>query len=118
MAISFVNNLYVQLKIFSATDTIHWSSVLTINGKKVASSETKDVINPATEEPFAAAPIATPQHLEDAVNAASRALPSWSATPVEKRQEMLSNLGDLVARHLQQFVELLNKEVGKPKAAA
>jgi acyl-CoA reductase-like NAD-dependent aldehyde dehydrogenase len=52
--------------------------------RKLLASETKDVINPATEEPFAAAPIATPQHLEDAVNAASRAFPSWSATPVEE----------------------------------
>jgi acyl-CoA reductase-like NAD-dependent aldehyde dehydrogenase len=99
-------------------DTSHCPSVLTIDGKKVASSETKDVINPATEEPFAAAPIATPQHLENAVDAASRAFPSWSATPIEKRQEMLSNLGGLVARHRQQFVELLSKEGGKPKAAA
>jgi acyl-CoA reductase-like NAD-dependent aldehyde dehydrogenase len=91
---------------------------LTIDGEKIASSETKIVINPATEEPLAAAPVATRQHLEDAVNAASRANHSWSAIPVKKRQEMLSNLGDLVAVHREQFTELLIKEVGKPKALA
>jgi acyl-CoA reductase-like NAD-dependent aldehyde dehydrogenase len=99
-------------------DLSHRYSVLTIDGKNVTSSETKNVINPATEEPVAAAPLATRKQLDDAVGAASRAFPAWSATPVEKRQEMLSNLGELVTMHLPQFAELLLKEAGKPRASA
>jgi acyl-CoA reductase-like NAD-dependent aldehyde dehydrogenase len=76
------------------------------------------VINPATEEPVAVVPLATKQQLDDAVDAASRAFPAWSATPVEKRQELLSKLGDLVEIHQAQFAELLVKEVGKPRVVA
>lgn len=100
------------------TELTNLNSVLTIDGQKVISNETKEVINPATEEVFAHVPLATKQHLDDAVSAASRAFPVWSATPVEKRQELLSQLGELVKLHEAEFAEILIKDVGKPKNQA
>lgn len=76
------------------------------------------MVNPTTEEPVAAVPISTRQQLDGAVDAACRAFPAWSATPIEKRQEMLSKLADLVTEHQSQFAELLVKEGGKVKAFA
>lgn len=76
------------------------------------------MINPATEEVFANVPLATKQHLDDAVQAASRAFPSWAATPVEKRQELLVKLGDRLSEHASEFAEILVKDVGKPRDQA
>lgn len=92
--------------------------VLTIDGKKVSSRETKDVINPATEEPVGAVPLTTREQLEEAVDGATRAFPVWSATPVEKRQEKLIELANMIGKHLPQLTQLLMKETGKPKLIA
>ena len=54
---------------------------LIIDGKKVATTETFPVINPATEEVAAQCPKATVEHVNLAVPPARRAFPAWSATP-------------------------------------
>ena len=49
-----------------------------INGQKVYSENTFSVVNPANEEVLAECPIATKEHLDQAVDAASKAFGSWS----------------------------------------
>ena len=62
-------------------------------------------------------PVATPAQLEDAILAAERAFPAWSATPWEERQAALSRLADLIDEHTEQVEYLLMKEIGKDRAA-
>ena len=62
-------------------------------------------------------PVATPAQLEDAILAAERAFPAWSATPWEERQAALSRLADLIDEHTEQVGYLLMKEIGKDRAA-
>jgi acyl-CoA reductase-like NAD-dependent aldehyde dehydrogenase len=91
---------------------------MTIDGKKVTTDTISESINPTTEEVLGKVPVATREHLNDAVDAAARAFPAWSATSPQKRHEILSKLSDLLAQHTEQFAELLVKEVGKPMAMA
>jgi acyl-CoA reductase-like NAD-dependent aldehyde dehydrogenase len=91
---------------------------LTINGQRVHSADTAQAINPATEEPICEYPLATREHLEEAVAAAKRAFPAWAATPLVERQQMVSKLGDLIEANQEAFIQLLITEQGKGRAAA
>ncbi|KAK0458971.1 aldehyde dehydrogenase family protein [Desarmillaria tabescens] len=89
-----------------------------INGIKVYSRETQDILNPTNEEILASVPIATQDQLNDAVGAASLAFPTWGALAVEERQNLVTQLGDLIKDNCDAFVELVIKEVGKSRALA
>ncbi|MDO9201899.1 MAG: aldehyde dehydrogenase family protein, partial [Hydrogenophaga sp.] len=91
---------------------------LTINGQRVHSADTAQAINPATEAPICEYPLATREHLEEAVAAAKRAFPAWAATPLVERQQMVSQLGDLIEANQEAFINLLITEQGKGRAAA
>ena len=91
---------------------------LTINGQRVHSADTAQAINPATEEPICDYPLATREHLEEAVAAAKRAFPAWAATPLVERQQLVSQLGDLIEANQEAFINLLITEQGKGRAAA
>ncbi|MDP2094438.1 MAG: aldehyde dehydrogenase family protein [Hydrogenophaga sp.] len=91
---------------------------LTINGQRVHSADTAQAINPATEAPICDYPLATREHLEEAVAAAKRAFPAWAATPITERQQMVSQLGDLIEANQEAFINLLITEQGKGRAAA
>ncbi|MDP1892799.1 MAG: aldehyde dehydrogenase family protein, partial [Hydrogenophaga sp.] len=91
---------------------------LTINGQRVHSADTAQAINPATEAPICEYPLATREHLEEAVAAAKRAFPAWAATPLVERQQMVSQLGDLIEANQEAFIQLLITEQGKGRAAA
>lgn len=91
---------------------------LTINGRKVFAAETAQAINPATEEPICDFPLASREQLEEAVAAAKRVFPAWSATPINERQQMVSKLGDLIEANQEAFIKLLITEQGKGRAAA
>ncbi|MEM6831993.1 MAG: aldehyde dehydrogenase family protein [Pseudomonadota bacterium] len=91
---------------------------MTIGGVLVQTDETFNVINPATEEVIAKAPEASQAQFEEAVAAAKRAFPSWSARPSEERRALVSKIGDLVEKHADAFMHLLTKEQGKGRAGA
>lgn len=91
---------------------------LTIDGKRVFAAETAQAINPATEEPIHDFPLASREHLEQAVAAAQRAQRAWAAMPLIERQQAVARLGDLIARHQEAFIQLLITEQGKGRAGA
>ncbi len=91
---------------------------LTINGQRVSSASTAAAINPATEEVICDYPLATREHLEEAVGAARRAFPAWAATALAERQQMVARLGDLIEQNQEAFIKLLITEQGKGRAAA
>ena len=87
---------------------------LIIDGKKVATAETFPVLNPATEEVIAQCPKATPEHVDQAVAAARRAFPSWSATPDAERSRIVHAIADALEAHSEELSKLLTLEQGKP----
>jgi acyl-CoA reductase-like NAD-dependent aldehyde dehydrogenase len=92
--------------------------VNTINGKAATSNETRDAINPATEEVIATVPSASRQQLDETVDAAWAAFPAWRSTPIAERQEGLRKAAKLIDEHAAEFVDLLVKEVGKTQNIA
>ena len=59
-----------------------------VDGQKRGAEKSYYGINPATEERLFDAPVATESDLNDAVDSAQKAFPSWSRTPYEKRCEV------------------------------
>ncbi|HEX4998642.1 MAG TPA: aldehyde dehydrogenase family protein [Terriglobia bacterium] len=90
----------------------------TIDGRAETSARTFDVIDPATEEPLAQCPDASPEQLDLAVGAARRAFQAWSALPFDKRREYLIRFARAIHERIDHLAPLLTRETGKPLAAA
>jgi len=73
-----------------------------------------DVINPATEAPFARVPKGTTADADAAIAAAKAAFPAWANTPIEERQKCVVALADAIAANVDQLSRLLTQEQGKP----
>jgi betaine-aldehyde dehydrogenase len=89
-----------------------------IDGEPVASGgETEAILNPATGEELARAPISSAEDVDRAVRAARRAFAGWSqATPAQRSQALLA-LADLVQGHAGEIARLEALNAGKPLAA-
>lgn len=90
----------------------------TIDGKAATSPTTAPVYNPATRQLIASVPVTTRNQLDEAVAAARRAFPGWAATPLAERQAIVSAIGDRLAAHAEEFMALLTREQGKPRAGS
>ncbi|MFT4065586.1 aldehyde dehydrogenase family protein [Paraburkholderia sp.] len=91
---------------------------MSINGNRVVSKDTDFAINPATGQPIAAYPLATRQHLDQAVQAAKTAFDTWRHTSFSERQKALNGLADQIEANYEAFLTLLTMEQGKPRAGA
>jgi acyl-CoA reductase-like NAD-dependent aldehyde dehydrogenase len=87
---------------------------LTIDGKSVAGAATFDVLNPANETVIGQAPDCSRAQLDEAVAAARRAFPKWTATPIEERRAKLLALSAKIAENGDSLARLLTREQGKP----
>lgn len=87
---------------------------MTVNGRALPAAATLGVVNPATEEVFARAPVATREQLDEAVAAARAAQPGWAARPWLERQAALGALAKLHMEHQEQLAQLLTREQGRP----
>lgn len=67
---------------------------------------------------LATVPVADRALLDETVAAASRAFPAWASTPMEARQAVVVELGNLVTGKVTEFADLLIKEVGKNRELA
>ena len=92
--------------------------VLTIDGKSERSVDTAKVVNPATGETIGEVPVATRAQLDQTVEAARAAFPAWAATPIDRRQAIVSAIGDRLEANAEEFMALLTREQGKPRAGA
>ncbi len=86
-----------------------------INGKSVDAKGAKmlDVIDPATEKVIAQVPIATKDTVDQAVDAAHAAFPSWSKTSWDERAKLLEQYGEEFKAMTPELVKLLTAEQGK-----
>jgi len=89
-----------------------------IDGERVGSDRSLDVINPATERVFARCPAATQAQLDQAVAAARRAFETWRRTSYEERAAVLKRVAEMLRQHQGALAELLTREQGKPLSQA
>ncbi|MFF5210701.1 aldehyde dehydrogenase family protein [Streptosporangium sp. NPDC000396] len=93
---------------------------LYLNGawRPSASSESIDVVNPATEETIDKVPAGSPADVEAAVAAARAALPSWSGTAPAERGKVLAAAADLIRDRSDQIARIIATDMGAPYGVA
>ena len=89
-------------------------STLFIDGKSVPTSDTFDVINPATGEVFHRCALGTAVDIDKAITAARRAFPAWSATSDEERKSICVSLAGILKQNMPELMQILTTESGKP----
>lgn len=94
-------------------------STLFINGQAVAGErDAFAVINPATGEPFAHCPAASPAQVDAAVAAAKAAFVHFQHSSDAERKALLNRIADLIEAHADELAQLVTLEQGKPLALA
>lgn len=76
--------------------------------------ETQDVVNPATNRSIGAVPLARPDDVQRAAEAAGRAFAGWRTTPPERRAEILHRAAALMRERREEIAPLVTLEQGKP----
>jgi betaine-aldehyde dehydrogenase len=92
-----------------------------IGGEQVdaADGQTFEVVNPATGDVIARAPLGGPEDVNRAVKAAQAAFDGpWSTWSASKRGRTLQKLSNLVKEHLEELAQLESRNVGKPISGA
>jgi betaine-aldehyde dehydrogenase len=90
-----------------------------INGESVdpAEGQTEEVVNPATGEPIAEAPLSTAEDVDRAVGAARKAFDDWSTKTPGERSAALLKLADAIDEHADELAALESADAGKPLKA-
>ena len=89
-----------------------------IGGSFVETSATFEVRNPATDAVIAQVSDASPEHAQQAMDAACAAAASWAATEPRARAEILRRAFELIIERKDTFATLMTAEMGKPLAEA
>jgi betaine-aldehyde dehydrogenase len=102
---------YVQLMSTTASSVQNF-----INGSFIAPAEgeTEPILNPATGETIAQAPLSTAADVDQAVGAARIAFEEWSVTTPGERATALLKLADAIEEHADEIAELESDNAGKP----
>jgi betaine-aldehyde dehydrogenase len=79
-----------------------------------ADGNTEPVLNPATGETIAQAPLSTAADVDRAVAAAKAAYDGWSVTTPGERAAALLKLADAIEEHADELSELESDNAGKP----
>jgi betaine-aldehyde dehydrogenase len=86
-----------------------------IDGESVAGGgESEPVLNPATGEEIARAPISSAEEVDRAVRAARRAFEGWSTTTPAQRAQALLAIADLIEEHGDEIARMEALNAGKP----
>jgi phenylacetaldehyde dehydrogenase len=91
---------------------------LYIDGEFTATDQQMTVMNPATGQPLAAAPLASTADVDRAVRAARAALPGWRFTPPNQRGRLMWDLADRLEQHLDELAMIEVLDNGKPLGEA
>lgn len=89
-----------------------------IGGEAVdaADGAVEEVINPATGEVFAEAPVSGAEDVDRAVRAAKQAFETWGVTTPQERSTALLRLADLLEENGEELADLESADAGKPRA--
>lgn len=82
------------------------------------STENRPVIDPATGETISQTPLADVEASEKAVQAAAKAFPAWSATPVGDRVQCLFKYKQILEANASDLADIVVREHGKTKGEA
>jgi betaine-aldehyde dehydrogenase len=87
-----------------------------IDGKSVAarSGRTTDVVNPATGQTYATAPLSGTEDVDAAYTAAARAFETWRDSTPAERQRALLRIADAIEARGEEFVRVESENTGKP----
>src|ERR1700756_4094558 len=85
-----------------------------IEGQRLAAVQKLSVVNPATGKELATVPDIVLGSLDDAVDAARKAFPTWRALPLAHRKQALSEVLTEIDRHAEELGVLLTAEQGRP----
>jgi succinate-semialdehyde dehydrogenase/glutarate-semialdehyde dehydrogenase len=72
------------------------------------------VTNPATGEVIGDIPNAGAEEMREAIEAAYKAFPAWSATPAPDRSRIMKKFYDLMMEHEEELARIITLEMGKP----
>lgn len=75
-----------------------------------------EVVEPATGAVYARVPDSGAADVDDAVAAAARAFPAWSAAPAVERSRILLRLAELIERDAEVLAQAESRDTGKPLA--
>ncbi|ORY07844.1 aldehyde dehydrogenase [Basidiobolus meristosporus CBS 931.73] len=91
-----------------------------INGKYISpvSGQYIDNFNPSTGKVYSQVANSGVEDVNNAVEAASKALPLWSATSREERSKVLLRIADLWEARAKEFAHAESKDQGKPATLA
>lgn len=78
------------------------------------SSQTLEVINPATEEPIAVISIGSANDVDFAVKAARQAFESWSQTSLTDRVDLVRRFATVYESHIEDMAQTISEEMGAP----
>ncbi|TDU89734.1 betaine-aldehyde dehydrogenase [Kribbella voronezhensis] len=89
-----------------------------VDGRTVGarSGASYDVVNPATGEVYAQAPLSGPEDVDEAMTAAARAFESWRDTTPAERQRMMLKIADALETRSEEFTKVESENTGKPLA--
>jgi acyl-CoA reductase-like NAD-dependent aldehyde dehydrogenase len=79
-----------------------------------ASSETIEVINPASERIIATVPKGTREDARMALDSAQRAQPEWAELPPLQRASFMMKVAQLIRENRERLASILTSEQGKP----
>jgi betaine-aldehyde dehydrogenase len=90
-----------------------------IDGKFVAPADGKreDVVNPATGEVIAKAPLSGKRDVDAAVKAAKAAFEEWGVTTPGERSNRLLKIADAIEARAEKIADLEAADAGKPRSA-
>jgi len=77
-----------------------------------------EVVNPVTEQTIALVPRGTAEDVDLAVQAAARAFPSWSQTPIQQRIDLFRKLASLTKARAEEITRTICTELGYPAKVA
>lgn len=100
----------------SSTSTTAVADILNyVDGgwRKSSTTQFFDVTNPATNEIIARTPVSTKADLDEAVQAAAAAFPTWRRTPPGERIQYLFKLKYLLDEHIDELARIITLENGK-----
>ncbi|MEN9305527.1 MAG: hypothetical protein RLY76_795 [Actinomycetota bacterium] len=89
-----------------------------INGEKVSSSadKTQDLINPATGEVFAKAPVSNAADIDKAMKSAEKAFEVWKESTPGERQKAINKIADAIEARSEELIQIESENTGKPIA--
>ena len=91
-----------------------------VNGARTDArgSESIALIDPATEDVYATAPVSTAEDVADAYRAAQDAFEVWGRTTPAERQLALFRIADAMEQRAEEFADLESQDTGKPRAGS